>query len=120
VRATKDIDIWIAISPENADHFAAAMRRFIGQSPARERLLSKRFLLRMGVPPNMIEVMTDISGVEFADCYARRQQIEVDGIVIPILHLADLRRNKAASGRPQDLGDLDHLPDPDAPGSPGA
>ncbi len=62
----------------------------------------------------MIEVMTGISGVEFESCYARRQVVEVDGVGIPILHLQDLRTNKAASGRPKDLADLDNLPDPDA------
>jgi len=113
VRATKDIDIWIAIGPDNAERFQNAMQQFIGQRPPLERVLSKTLLLRMGVAPNMIEVMTDISGVEFESCYARRQVVEVDGLRIPIMHLQDLLTNKAASGRPKDLADIDNLPDPD-------
>ena len=111
VRVTKDIDVWIAIGPENAERFERAMIDFVGQHPPREKILSERFLLRMGTPPNMIEVMTTISGVEFEACYQRRKVVEVDGLDIPILHLKDLRANKAASGRLQDLADLDNLPE---------
>lgn len=54
--------------------------------------------------------MTQISGVEFGDCYPRRKIVKDRGIDIPIISLADLRRNKEAAGRAKDLGDLGELP----------
>ena len=56
--------------------------------------------------------MTSISGVTFADCFARRVLANIDGIEVPIISLEDLRKNKAASGRPKDLIDLEHLRPP--------
>ena len=64
----------------------------------------------MGVPPIRIEVLTSISGVEFDVCYAEKELVKMDDIVVPVISLARLRENKAASGRPKDLADLDNLP----------
>ena len=63
----------------------------------------------MGVPPLRLEILTSISGVEFDDCYARRQLVDVDGCSVPVIHLDDLKRNKRASGRAKDLADLEEL-----------
>ena len=48
-------------------------------------------------------------GVEFQDCYPRREIAEIDGVEVDIISLADLRTNKKASGRYQDLSDLEKL-----------
>ena len=53
--------------------------------------------------------MTSISGVEFADCFARREMSEVDGEAVPFISYEDLKRNKRSSGRAKDLADLDEL-----------
>jgi len=63
----------------------------------------------MGVPPLRLIILTSISGVEFEECYARRDLAEVNGIVVPVIRLDDLRRNKRASGRLKDLADLEEL-----------
>jgi hypothetical protein len=64
----------------------------------------------MGVPPIRIEILTSISGVEFEPCYAEREMIQIDEILVPLISLARLRENKAASGRTKDLADLENLP----------
>jgi hypothetical protein len=64
----------------------------------------------MGVPPVRLAILTSVSGVEFADCYARRLEAELDGIPINLIQLDDLKRNKLASGRLQDRLDLERLP----------
>jgi predicted nucleotidyltransferase len=64
----------------------------------------------MGVPPVRIEVITGASGVDFEECYARREIIEMDGIPVNFVSLEDLKKNKQASARHKDLEDLEHLP----------
>ena len=64
----------------------------------------------MGVPPLRIELLTGVSGVEFKDCYKERQIVNISGVEVSLIGLADLKTNKAASGRYKDLNDLEHLP----------
>jgi hypothetical protein len=65
----------------------------------------------MGVAPIRIEILTRISGVEFEKCFPRADLLNVDGNVIRVISLEDLRANKRASGRPKDLDDLENLPE---------
>ena len=67
-------------------------------------------MVRMGVPPIRIKILTSISGVEFEACYAEKEMIQIEEILVPVISLARLRENKAASGRTQDLADLENLP----------
>ena len=67
-------------------------------------------VVRMGLPPVAIDVITSASGVDFADCKTRRAMQTIDGIEVPVIHLDDLKVNKKASGRPKDLDDLENLP----------
>ncbi|MGH2586905.1 MAG: hypothetical protein ACRDJE_18480, partial [Dehalococcoidia bacterium] len=73
-RATADMDVWIAIHPENASRTVAALKEFGFDLPelSPELFLSENRIVRMGVPPVRIEIATTISGVDFADCYAAR------------------------------------------------
>ncbi len=64
----------------------------------------------LGVPPMRIEVLTDIDGVAFPDCFAAREAVILDGQKVNMISLSDLRKNKLASGRHKDLDDLEHLP----------
>ena len=64
----------------------------------------------MGVPPIRIEILTTISGVEFEPCYAEKELIQIEEMVVPVISLVRLRENKAASGRAKDLADLESLP----------
>jgi hypothetical protein len=63
----------------------------------------------MGVPPVRLEILTSISGVQFADCYGRRLEVELDGVTAPLIDLDDLKRNKLAAGRLKDRLDLEQL-----------
>ncbi len=110
VRYTKDIDLWIDAGPENAKQVHDCLSNYFGSSPDIDTLTSPRLLLRIGAVPNQIELMTKIDGVAFDTCYDRRETIELDGLSVPFIGITDLRSNKAASGRPQDLADLDNLP----------
>ena len=110
-RATKDLDLWVARTPENAARLVTALREFGFNAPdlAPDLFLAEGRIVRMGMPPLRIEIATTISGVEFADCWAARVEAEFDGVPVKIIGREHLKRNKRASGRHQDLADLEHL-----------
>jgi phage replication-related protein YjqB (UPF0714/DUF867 family) len=113
IRATNDLDVWVNISPENAARIDRALREF---GFAAAELTSSLFLdpnnvVRVGVPPIRIKILTSISGVKFESCYVEEETIRIEEIVVPVISLARLRQNKAASGRAKDLADLESLPE---------
>ena len=112
-RATADLDVWIAVAPDNAARCVEALKRFGMSVPelTSDLFLAKNQIVRMGVPPVRIEIHTGISGVAFEDCYTRHQSVALDGIEVTMIGLDDLKANKRASGRPRDLDDLENLPD---------
>ncbi|MBA3763233.1 MAG: hypothetical protein H0X04_07805 [Chthoniobacterales bacterium] len=111
-RATGDLDIWVAIHEENGVRLVKTLREFGFDVPALRPELFQELghVVRMGIPPVRLEILTSIDGVDFAECYLRRSTEEVDGIPVDIISLEDLKTNKRAAGRNQDLNDLDHLP----------
>jgi len=111
-RATGDMDVWIAVSESNAQKVAIVLHDFgMPEEDVSKRLFLERDkVVRMGVPPVQIEVITGASGVDFAECYSRREVIEIDGIPVNFISLEDLKENKRASARHKDLEDLEHLP----------
>lgn len=114
-RATRDIDIWVEPSAENAARVVSALTAFGYPAYASVTVQFETLerMIQLGVPPNQIDVMTSVSGVAFADAWKRRVTVDVSGKPIAFLSLVDLRVNKRASGRPKDLFDLallDELP----------
>lgn len=110
-RFTADLDIWVGSDPTNAAKLGSALKQFGFQNPA---ILSSRFLkpnsvFRIGHPPLQIDLVTEISGRDFGDCYKRRETLLRDGIEISVISLGDLKSNKQAAGRAKDLGDLEML-----------
>ncbi len=111
VRATADLDVWVCRSEPNATRLVDALHAFGFDVP---ELTPKLFLVpdrvvRLGVPPVRIELLTSVSGVEFEACYAERERARWDDVEVPVISLARLLENKRASGRPKDLSDLDAL-----------
>ncbi len=112
-RTTADIDIWVAIRIDNARKLVDVFQQFGMHS---EEITAGLFMqpgdiVRMGLPPMRIEVLNDIDGVGFDESYARCEKVEIDGIPVNIISLADLRCNKLAAGRHKDLDDIEHLPE---------
>ena len=110
-RATGDMDIWIAISKDNAHKTVEALKEFGFSAPQlkKELFLEKEKNIRMGNPPLRIEILTSIDGVEFTQCYRNKNTVTIDDIDINFISLEDLKKNKKASGRYQDLADLENL-----------
>ncbi|HTX89787.1 MAG TPA: hypothetical protein VMC09_01105 [Anaerolineales bacterium] len=111
-RATADMDIWVAIQPDNAQKIVSALQEFGFDSSelSAELFLKNDQIIRMGVPPVRLEIITSISGVEFDECYKERVIDNLDGIEVNLISLKHLKVNKKASGRYKDLNDLENLP----------
>ena len=112
-RATGDLDVWVGISEPNAQRLVRSLRKFGFDLPnlSPEVFLQSDRIVRFGEPPLRIEILTTISGVSFSDCFDRRAKVKVDGLLVNLISLVDLKQNKAASGRPKDLDDLQALED---------
>ena len=113
-RPTNDIDIWIAVSDENAERIVRVLRRFGFDVPLpAELFLQQEKILRFGSAPDLIEIMTSASGVRFDDCYRERLETMLDNEPVSLISLSNLRINKRAAGRLKDLADLEELPTAD-------
>ena len=110
-RFTGDMDIWVASDAGNASRLATAVRDFGFNLPEVEPALFQKAkkIIRMGYPPDRIELFTTISGVTFDDCYQQRYTVEIDGIPVTVIGLNHLITNKKAAGRHKDWDDLEHL-----------
>lgn len=108
-RATKDLDVWVEASPENATRVLRALRQFgapLGDL-AESDLESPGTGFKMGLPPRRIDILTQIEGITFAEAWPNRIEAEFgDGVRCPVIGLADIITNKRAAGRPQDLADV--------------
>mgnify|MGYP003591501642 CR=1 FL=1 len=110
-RYTKDLDIWIESSPANAQARGMALNQFgmASLGLTETDFLDPDQVIQIGYPPNRIGLLSTVSGLEFTTCYAQRVSITLDGVEVNFIDLKNLRKNKKASGRLQDLADLENL-----------
>jgi len=110
-RYTNDIDIWLWIDKSNAENLIRVLKEFgFGAFDIKiEDFLNPDKVIQLGYPPNRIDLLTSISGVEFEDCYPKRVSMKIAGITIDFIDLENLKKNKKASGRHKDLNDLENL-----------
>ena len=110
-RYTGDLDVFVEASPEN-DAKLGEVYGEVGFD--RTTLKPAMFIVpdnvvRIGHEPVRLEVLTSITGVEFADAYDRRTEVEVNGLAVPFISLVDLIKNKLATGRGKDRVDAETL-----------
>ena len=110
-RATVDIDIWVLPEPANAEAVLRALHRFGAplQNITREDLQTGGTVFQIGVAPRRIDIITAASGLDFWETFKRSIVVDIDGIDVHVPSLADLIRNKQASGRTKDLADAEAL-----------
>jgi hypothetical protein len=111
VRATKDLDIWIHASDDNAPRVLRALRQFGAPTEGLEQgdFSAPGFVFQVGVAPVRIDILTEIDGVTFEEAWSRRTVRTVGGLDVPVLSLEDLLRNKRSTGRLEDLADAEAL-----------
>lgn len=110
-RYTKDLDIWIALSPENADKILKVLDDFGfgGLNLTAEDFTQPNQIIQLGFPPNRIDIITSLTGVDFNNCYGTKLAVDFDGVKILIIDRINLKKNKLATGRPQDLADAANI-----------
>ncbi len=110
-RATGDIDIWVRPSSGNARRVYIALAAFGAplQDVTPQDFSHPDVVFQIGVAPRRIDIMTGISGLEFAEAARNASPVEIEALTIPVLSRADLITNKEASGREKDLLDAQIL-----------
>ncbi len=111
VRATKDLDVWVRPSPENARRAWLALQDFGAplHDLTPEDLARPGTIFQIGVAPVRIDIITAISGVEFAEAWGRRFKARFADQPAGVLSREDLITSKRAAGRTQDLADVEWL-----------
>lgn len=110
-RATGDMDVWIAVNTVNAAALSRVLRRFgfRADTVSTQSFLTVGKVIRMGIPPVRIDLVTRVDGIDFAQCFPRRTLARLDDVEVNLIGLDDLKANKRAVGRPKDIDDLEHL-----------
>jgi len=110
-RYTKDIDLWIWLHKDNAERILRVLREFgFGSLDlATDDFMEPDQVIQLGYPPNRIDILTSLKGVDFKECYSSRIEVAVEGTTAYFIDLENLRKNKKATGRHQDLADLENL-----------
>jgi len=110
-RATGDLDVWIECSEVNAERAYGALRAFgapLGDLCLRD-LETPGTTFQIGLPPFRIDILTRITGVDFAAAWPDRHETRIDELVVPVIGRGDLLANKRALGRTRDLADVELL-----------
>lgn len=107
-RFTKDMDIWVEATPQNAEKVFLALEEFGAPASGLTRadLARRNLIFQIGIAPNRIDVITSIDGVEFHEAWPSREEMTYGDQTLAIIGRKELIRNKRAAGRPQDLTDV--------------
>lgn len=108
-RATADIDFFVSIDEKNVQKILGVLAEFGLKNVPLEYFLEKGNVVRMGMPPTRIEILTGATGIQFDECYQSRKRIKLDDISINFISKKLLIKNKKAAGRPKDIADVDAL-----------
>src|SRR5687767_14511497 len=107
-RATGDLHVWVEPASENATRVMTALRQF-GAPLARvtaEDFSRPGLVLQLGLPPRRIDILTEVTGLTFAEAWSDRVQAHFGPCAVNVLSKAAPIKNKRALGRPQDLADV--------------
>jgi hypothetical protein len=110
-RATGDLDVWIDATPENAPKVMQALAAFgapISELKA-DDFSREGVVYQIGVPPGRIDILTELTGVSFAEAWPDRLSRAFGEIEVDFIGRAAFIRNKRATGRPKDLGDIEGM-----------
>lgn len=110
-RHTGDLDIWIKPSQQNAAKLIKVLSDFGFSSLGltESDFLKENYVTQLGYPPLRIDILNAISGVEFDDAYTNKITGDADGLPVNFINVGEFIKNKEASGRKKDLGDIASL-----------
>ena len=110
-RYTGDLDIWLNPTPKNAELILKSVNEFGFSS---FKLTQADFtksgnVIQLGYPPLRIDLLTEIDGVTFDECYKNRKEVILEELKVNFIGYNDLLKNKKETGRPRDIDDIDNL-----------
>lgn len=110
-RATGDLDVWVDATPENAPRIVTALSAF--GAPVEQVTLddfsTPGIVFQIGLPPARIDVLTQLSGVAFAQAWPQRIRAPFADLEVDVIGREEFIRNKRATGRTKDLADIEDL-----------
>jgi predicted nucleotidyltransferase len=108
---TKDLDIWIEGTPENAARALRALRRFGAPtaSVTIEDLTSPDLIYQIGVEPVRVDIMSAVPGLTFDKAWEGHVDADFGGVHAPVLSLEDMLAAKRAANRPKDRIQIQQL-----------
>ena len=110
-RYTKDIDFWVWAHPDNAEKIINTIQEFgfgIGRFK-KEDFLNLENVVQLGHEPNRIDLILQLDGLDFENCFPHAVETEFEGIPLHFINLEDLIKNKLATGRLKDKVDAQNL-----------
>lgn len=110
-RYTKDLDVWIELNPQNAANVIKALDQFgFGTLGLKvDDFLVPDQVIQLGLAPNRIDLFVSLEGVEFKECYESKFEVLIDETTVNFIDIENLKKNKKATGRLQDLADVENL-----------
>ncbi|MBC9909370.1 nucleotidyltransferase [Chitinophaga varians] len=110
-RHTGDLDVWIKISDDNSNKMLKVLKEFGMGALGFEKkdFLKPGYITQIGYPPLRIDILNNIDGIEFDEAGKNMLQLDAEGFKINYIGLDDFLKNKKASGRSQDLADIQEL-----------
>jgi predicted nucleotidyltransferase len=110
-RYTKDIGFWIWLTPENIKRLIDAIKAFGFDSLNLdiEDFMSPDNIIQLGYEPYRIDLLVDVEGLEFENCFNEKEQVLISGVDVNFLKIEDLITAKKQAGRLQDLADAEKL-----------
>ncbi len=110
-RYTKDLDIWISNTRENAERVYSALKEFGAplNNITIEDFTIPTLVFQIGIEPSRIDILMSLTELDFDECWERRATAEIGEIEIHFISIDDLIFNKKLAARPQDLRDAENL-----------
>jgi hypothetical protein len=112
-RATKDMDVWIEPTRENAERIMHALAAFGAptQSVTADDFADPQTVFQIGVPPRRADLLCSVEPVAFDQAWATREVLHLEDLDVPVIGLKALLANKEASARLQDQADAEVIRD---------
>jgi predicted nucleotidyltransferase len=101
---TKDLDIWIEPTAENATRLLKVLHQFGAPTDqvTAEDLTNPDLVYQIGVEPVRVDIMVSVPGLTFAQAWQQRAETDYGGVIVPILSIDDIIAAKTAAGRAKD------------------
>jgi hypothetical protein len=110
-RATGDLDVWIEATAENAERVLRALAAFGAPlaDVSEADFAREGVTYQIGIPPGRIDILTELTGITFAEAWPDRLRHSFGDVEVDFIGRASFIRNKRATGRPKDLGDIEGM-----------